>query len=322
MADRTRLLLTGAAGFLGSHMLEYLLVNTDWDVIATDRGDRSRRMAQVLSAWPQERVTVIQHDLAGRADPPFPAADYVIAMASGVDVAASLAEPESFVRNNVNIALSTFGYCRKVKPTAVILVSTGEVYGPVKEGRFPHQEWAPVLPPSPYAASKAGQEAIATAYWQAYGVPVTIVNTMNLFGERQDPAKFLPTLVRKITAGEEVTVYPGSRCWLHAEDLADALLFLLRAAAFQVLPLPADRPRRYNVVGSPLSTELFAVQVASALGKPLHYSLAQGPVRPGHEPHYALNGTKMAALGWQPPQTLNDAVARTASWTLEHREWL
>ena len=323
MADRTRLLLTGAAGFLGAHVLEHVLAHTDWNVTAADRQFSRERVQQVLAGKPawSTRVTGVLCDLAAGVPAEAGSADYVIAMASGADVADSLARPRDFIRNNVNVALSTFDYCRSVKPEAVLLVSTGEVYGPVREGCFAHQEWAPVLPPSPYAASKAAQEAIAISYWRSYDVPVTIVNTMNLFGERQDPTKFLPALVRKVTRGEEVTVYPGSRMWLHAEDLADALLFLLQPAALQVHP--ADRPRRYNVAGSPLSVEGFARQAAHVAGKPLRFRNADpAETRPGYDAHYALDTRKLGALGWQPRQSLEDGITRTVNWHLTHPEWL
>jgi dTDP-glucose 4,6-dehydratase len=324
VADRTRLLLTGAAGFLGSHVLEHVLVNTDWDVTAVDLEDKRGRTGQVLAGHPRERdrVTTVVHDL--NTPPPAPAdalADYVIAMASDVDVARSLAEPESFIRNNVNVVLSTLGYCYRAAPRVVILVSTAEVYGPAIESGFGHREWAPVIPPSPYAASKAAQEAVATAYWRSYGVPVVIVNTMNLFGERQDPAKFLPTLVRKITRGEEVAVYPGRRNWLHAEDLASALLHLLSGPGPALFPL-ADRPDRYNVAGFTLSTENFARVTAELLGRELKYHLVEGPVRPGYDARYALDPGKLAGAGWQPCIAVGEGISRTVSWLLAHPEWL
>jgi dTDP-glucose 4,6-dehydratase len=322
VADRPRLLLTGAAGFLGSHVLQHVLKETDWDVIATDRDDSHKRMRQVMDRGPHERVTAVPHDLTAPGVTPFPDADYVIAMASGVDVSRSLNEPQSFISDNVRIGLSTLDYCRAACPKAVILVSTAEVYGPATASGYGHREWAPILPPSPYAASKAAQEAVAVAYWRSYGVPVVIVNTMNLFGERQDPVKFLPTLVRKVIRGEEVTIYPGSRMWLHAEDLASALLYLLRnhvPARFSA----ADKPDRFNVAGTSLTVDGFAAQVACVLGKPLR-SRDADPVsaRPGYEARYALDTGKLAACGWQPRQTLNDSITRTVGWLQDHPEWL
>lgn len=322
MADRTRLLLTGAAGFLGSHVLEHVLRETDWDVTAVDRNDGHGRIRQVTDGEPHDRVTVIQHDLAKLLPAPGDSlADYVIAMASGVDVAASLEEPEAFIRNNVNVMLSTLGYCYRACPKAVILVSTAEVYGPSIASGYGHREWSPALPPSPYAASKAAQEAMAIAYWRSYGVPVVIVNTMNLFGERQDPAKFLPTLVRQVSRGEEVTIYPGSRMWLHAEDLASALLYLLQDHV-PAKPLAADKPDRFNVAGTPLSVDSFAAQVAQVVGRPLRSRHADpASARPGYDARYALDTGKITACGWQPRQTLNDGITRTVSWLLKHPEW-
>jgi dTDP-glucose 4,6-dehydratase len=247
----------------------------------------------------------------------------------------SIADPVAFTRNNVDIALSVLEYAREAAPAHLIWVSTDEVYGPAVAGQA-HPEWAPVLPSNPYSASKAAQEAIAIAYWRTYGIPVTITNTMNLIGERCGPEKYLPTLIRKINRGEKVTVHGrrgniGSRYYLHARNQADALLYILRnlpPAMFPAHAAPgsreASRPDRFNIVGPDRISNLqLAQMVADILGKQLRYELEDfHATRPGHDPHYGLDGSKLTVLGWKPPIPFRESLAKTVQWTVTHPEWM
>ena len=287
----------------------------------------------------QARTDVLTHDLTV----PFSAQaiarlasgdglDFIIAAASESHVDRSIADPVPFVRNNVDVALNTLELARRLKPRAVVLVSTDEVYGPGED----FAEWSAILPSSPYAASKAAQEAIAFSYWRTFGVPVIIVNCMNLAAERQDPEKYLPSLIRNISQGREVLVHGtegniGTRYYLHARNLADGILFLLNGrppAAFPANARPgaprAGRPDRYNIVGPDRISNLeLAQMVAAIIGKPLRYKLTDfHSARPGHDPHYGLSGVKMDVLGWKPPVPFAESLEKTVRWTLEHEEWL
>lgn len=357
-----RLLLTGAGGFIGSHVLEHILTETDWQVTATDsfrHKGRTDRIAEVLAPHPEwaARMDLVVHDLAAPFTAPtldrMGAVGYVIAMASESHVDRSIADPAPFVRNNVNVILSTLEAARYLRPRAVIVISTDEVYGPVERGGAGHPEWAPVIPSNPYSASKAAQEAIAISYWRTYGVPVTIVNVMNAFAERQDPEKFLPLLIRGISGGGTVPIHGrpgdiGSRHYIHARNIADALLFILRElppAVFAAetgagryaaeIPVPAvpgtwktgppaDRPDRYNIAGpEPVSNLDLAQEVARIIGQPLRYELVDfHSARPGHDPHYGLDMAKLTAAGWKAPVGFAESLERTVRWTLAHPEWL
>jgi len=349
-AAAVRVLLTGAGGFAGHHVLEHIFTTTDWDVVATDnfrhRG-KTDRVAQILEPNPEwrQRLTVITHDLAA----PFTeqtasrigSIGYVIAMASESHVDRSIDDPVPFVRNNVSVILNTLQLARTLQPKAVIVISTDEVYGPIIPAKrrppnsrwletemMPHAEWSPVLPSNPYAASKAAQEAIAISYWRTYGTPVIIINCMNLIGERQDPEKYLPMLIRGISRGDEVTIHGtrgniGSRHYLHARNLGDALVYILRELPPAAYPA-AHRPSRYNVVGPDRVTNLeLAERVASAMRQPLRYRLVDfHSARPGHDPHYGLDHTKLTGLGWKPPVPFGESLTRTVNWTLANPEWL
>lgn len=340
-----RVLLTGAGGFAGSHVLEHLLANTAYEVVATDsfrhkgRNDRISRILDEAAnvAW-RERTRVITHDLAA----PFTSGeirrigpvDLVIAMASESHVDRSLADPVPFVRNNVDVILNTLEFCRLASPSMLIVMSTDEVYGPVIPG-YAHPEWAPVIPSNPYAASKAAQEAIAISYWRAYGVPLVIVNGMNLFGEMQDCEKFLPMVISRVWNEETVPVHGvpgniGSRHYLHARNLADAMLYLWQhhpAADYQPSlrgAVTTPRPDRYNIAGLRAVSNLeLAKTVADIMGKKLRYTLVDfHAARPGHDPHYGLDPGKLALKGWTPPVDFEASLEKTVRWTLKHPEWL
>ena len=239
----TRALCTGAGGFLGHHFLEHALVSTDWDIVATDsfrHKGATDRISQVLAGflgYAHDRVDVVTHDLTAPFSPrqahriTGPGLDYIIASASESHVDRSITDPVPFVRNNVDVILSTLELARQLKPRAVVVISTDEVYGP-ELGGIPHPEWDAILPSNPYAASKAAQEAIAISYWRTYGVPVVLVNCMNLAGERQDIEKYIPKLIRAVLHGDEVVVHGtpgdiGTRHWLHCRNLADGILHIL-----------------------------------------------------------------------------------------------
>ena len=252
----------------------------------------------------------------------------IVNMASNSHIDNSIADPVPFVKNNVNVALHVLEYARGFwlgHLKHFIQISTDEVYGSIEPGGATCPEWAPINPSNPYSASKAAQESIAISYWRTYGVPVSIVNCMNAFGERQDREKFVPKCVRQISSGEEVIIHGtgdniGSRHYLHARNISDAVLFLLGRP---VAGYPeADRPDRYNVVGERLDNLAMARKIASILGLPFSFRLDDCPrSRPGHDLHYGLDGSKLAALGWKAPLDLDTSLERTVKWMRENRNW-
>jgi dTDP-glucose 4,6-dehydratase len=333
-----RVLLTGAGGFAGHHCLEHLLVNTDWEIVCTDsfqhRG-KTDRISEVLAGHPdwRARVTVVTHDLSA----PFSRQaflsmagdiDYMVCYASESHVDRSIADPVPFTMNNVAIALNTLEAARVLQPLAVVWVSTDEVYGPLHPGQPAFREWAVILPSNPYAGSKAAQEAVCTAYWRTYGVPVIIVNCMNMIGERQDPEKFVPRVIRAVLRGEQAVIHGspgdvGTRHYLHSRNLADGILHLLRGNAAVAFPLHT-RPARYNVASADRIDNLTMAQlIAESAGLELYYRFEDfHTTRPGHDPHYGLSPQKITELGWKPPVPFRESLDRLVRWTVAHQEWL
>ena len=333
----TRVLLTGAGGFIGHHILQHLLENTTWDIVATDsfrHYGKTDRIGEVLSINPdwQQRVTIVTHDLTA----PFSdqmayriardGLDYLIAVAGHTHVPRSIDDPVPFIRNNFDVMLNTLELARVIKPRVVIDVSTDEVYGPIKQGQTPYPEWSTPYPSSPYSGSKAAQEAIAIAYWRTYQVPLIITNLMNAYGERQDKEKFVPLLIDRISRDQVVYIHGrpgdiGSRHYLHARDAAAAWLFLLEKTTPAMSP-DTTRPDRYNIANrDPISNLELASTVASIIGKPLRYELVSHH-RPGHDFHYGLDTSKLSGLGWEAALDFRESLEQTVRWTLAHPEWL
>jgi dTDP-glucose 4,6-dehydratase len=323
----TTVLITGVAGFIGSHMAEHFRATTDWRIVGLasfrHRGDSLRVDEGVpgLELHHADLTAPISQRLADRIGP----VDYIVHAAAESHVDRSIAEPRPFIENNVAVTITMLEYARLVLPSVFVQVSTDEVYGPAPSG-VNHAEWSTMLPSNPYAASKAAQEAIAIAYWRTYGVPVVITNTMNNFGERQDREKYVPSILRALCDGSEVTVHGtgdqiGSRFYLHARNHADALRFLLGITP-TMFP-DADRPDRFHVRGELEIDNLeLARMVADYADLPLRYRLVDfHSVRPGHDLRYALDGAKLAGLGWEPPVPLASSLERTVRWSLDHPWW-
>lgn len=333
-----RVLLTGASGFVGSHVLRHILATTDWEVVCLvsfrHRGltDRIRLAVAGLDEG-FSRTKVIVHDLTAPISvvlaSEIGSIDYVLNVASESHVDRSIEDPGEFIQNNVALMTTMLDYARRTDLEAFLHVSTDEVYGPAQPGHA-HREWMDLhLPSNPYSASKAAQESIAYSYWRTYGIPLILTNTMNIIGEMQDPEKFVPMVIRRVLLGQEVPIHAspdgaviGSRFYLHARNQADGLLHALR----QPLSMSSydPYPQRFHIVGEREVNNLeLAQMIAEYVGRPLKYDLVDfHSSRPGHDLRYALDGQRIAATGWTAPYSLEDSLRRTVKWTLAHPEWL
>lgn len=333
-----RLLLTGISGSIGIHTFGHIMHNTDWHVIGVasykHKGwiDRVDYTIKDHPEW-KDRLTLITHDLSA----PFSQltknkighVDYIINMASLSDVEASIQNPVPFIENNIAVILNMLEYAREVKPEVFIQISTDEVYGATTK-THQHPEWASIVPSNPYSASKACQEAIAISYWRTYGVPVIITNTMNNFGEMQQGSKY-PAMVQKwIKNNEKVVIHGkegfiGTRYYIHSRNKADALLFILKNLPPHLHESGAvDKPDRYNIVGDVQLDNLeLAQRIAQNMGKELRYDMVDfHSTRPGHDPHYGLDGSKLKNLGWSSPVSFEDSLKSVIDWQEEHPDWL
>jgi len=336
-----RVLLTGVSGSIGCHFFAHFMTNTDWHVVGVDsfrhKGwyDRLQAMFDHHPEW-RERFTLITHDLTVPFSPitkrKIGDIDYIIAMASLSDVEASIQDPVPFIQNNINLTLNLLEYAREINPEVFIQISTDEVYGAV-ETKYDDlcKEWAPIVPSNPYAASKACQEAIAISYWRTYGIPLVITNTMNNWSEMQSASKFPVIIQKALMTGKKVTIHGesngqiGSRSYIHSRNFADAILFILKnTTPYKHQPLKADKPDRYNIAGDVQLDNLELAQlIADLMGKKLDYEIKEShSQRPGHDPHYGLDMTKLKKLGWTAPVDFKTSLKNVIEWQTAHPEWI
>jgi dTDP-glucose 4,6-dehydratase len=324
-----KVLLTGGAGFMGHHFAEHLLRHTDYDLIFLDRLDTSGNLNRITqtSEWEKgkTRCKWIWHDLRAPINSQLMAqigrVDMVVHLAAATHVDRSITDPLSFVYDNVVGTANLLEYARATQPDRFFYFSTDEVFGPAPEGTA-YKEWDRYKSANPYAATKAGAEELCIAYQNTYKMPIIITHCMNIFGERQHPEKFIPNTIAKVRDGKRVQIHAnadrtksGSRFYIHARNVADALLHLIPRG------IPGEK---YNIVGEREVDNLAMAQfIAQVQGKTLDFEMLDfHSQRPGHDLRYALDGSRMAEMGWAPPISFETSLERTINWTLAHPEWL
>lgn len=326
---KKRIVVTGGAGFIGHHVVEHLLKNTDMDIIVLDKltyASNGFDRLRGIECFNIDRVLLLAVDFSK----PLPEGikkeigqvDYILHLGAETHVDRSIENPEPFVMSNVVGTMYLLDFAREQKNLKWFnMFSTDEVYGPASEGVF-FKETDRYNSTNPYSASKAGAEQLALAYANTYKVPVFITNTMNVFGERQHPEKFIPSTIKKVLNGETVIIHSdptktisGSRFYIHARNVASAIMFLLSNASFR---------ESYNVVGEMEITNLkMAQHIADYLGKPLKFEMIDfHSQRPGHDLRYALSNKKMQDMGWIIPVDFYSSLEKTIQWTIDNPIWL
>tara|TARA_B100001939_G_C16859046_1_gene580968 strand:- start:94 stop:1104 length:1011 start_codon:yes stop_codon:yes gene_type:complete len=332
-----KVILTGANGFVGHHILEHFIKHTDWEIFCLDKlsyASSGHDRIRDINVFNDERVKIFTTDLCL----PFPEGlikelgdiEYIFHVAADSHVDNSISDPVPFIQNNVNSTLHILEYAKSLPNLKkFIYFSTDEVYGSAPVGKN-YKEGERFNCGNPYSASKGAAECICQSYANTYGMPIIITNTMNVIGERQHPEKFVPKVVKKVLNGETVTIHSnkqkteaGSRFYIHARNIADALLHILNNCD-ETLDNYDSSKGRFNIVGEKETDNLQLAQlIAKILGKELKYEMVDfHSQRPGHDLRYALDGEKMKTLGWEHPIKFEDSLEATIKWTLDRAEWL
>lgn len=327
-----KVIITGGCGFIGHHMVEFLLNTTDYEIIILDRLDNSGCINRLtyIDNWEKEknRVSFVWHDLKSETHKneilmnmlKGSSIIYHIAAASHVD--RSIENPLEFVMDNVvgtcNI-LNFARYCDTLEQ--MVYFSTDEVFGPAPDS-VNYNEWDRYCSGNPYSASKAGGEELCLAFHNTYKVPVMISHCMNVFGERQHPEKFIPKCIRSIANGQKIYIHanqdltkPGSRFYIHAKNVCSAVNFIVKNGKY------GDK---YNIVGEKEIDNLtLAKTIANIMGKKLDYELVDfHSSRPGHDLRYALDGAKLKNMGWKMDNNLEQSLEKVINWTLKNNYWM
>jgi dTDP-glucose 4,6-dehydratase len=327
------LLVTGGAGFIGSELVRRILGRRDGARITvldklTYAGNRTNLAQVEADAEQAARFAFVHGDIA---DPDVVAplvaqADAVVNVAAETHVDRSILDPEAFLRTGVIGVHVLLEAVRAEAERAArrerdgrpaprfVQVSTDEVYGDIPSGHS--VETDPFAPRSPYAAAKASSELLVRAYRITYGLDVVTTRGSNTYGPYQHPEKLIPLFTTNALAGEPLPMYGDGmqvRDWLHVSDHAAGIEFVLRHG---------EPGEAYNVAGARLLPNREVIdRLLAATGR--DWSLVRSvPDRPGHDRRYAMDGSKLAALGWAPLVDFEDGLPATVAWYRAHPDWV
>lgn len=335
-----KIIITGGAGFIGHHIVEHFLKNSDDRIYIFDKlsyssnGFDRLRDIKVFESM-RNRVTIFTLDLAQ----PIPIgvfeevkdASHILHLAAESHVDNSIIDPAPFVISNVVGTMNIMEMAKRLDNLELfVYFSTDEVFGPAPDN-YAFKEWDRYKSSNPYAAAKAGGEELVIAYHNTFKLPAIITHCMNVIGERQHFEKFVPICIRKSFTGEEITIHShpdkkraGSRFYIHARNVANAVNFLMDE--YEDNNPGVILGDKFNIVGEKELDNLQVAQlIAGCIGKGLRYTMVDfHSSRPGHDLRYALDGSKMAQLGWKPSVSIEYSLERIAKWSLmlDHRHWI
>jgi dTDP-glucose 4,6-dehydratase len=311
-----RILVTGGAGFIGSGFVRNLLrEQPDAEVMVLDKLTYAGNLDNLLPVSDSPRYRFVQGDICDEAvvEPLVSEVDAVVNFAAETHVDRSIFDAGSFIETDVRGTWVLLEAARKTGLKRFVQVSTDEVYGEVDQGAS--RESDPLVPRSPYAASKCGGDLMVLAYHVTHGLPVCITRGSNTIGPYQYPEKVVPLFVTNALEGEPLPIYGDGgalRDYLHVDDHCAGIgLVLERGQPGEV----------YNVGGG---NQVNTIQLADAilaeldLGQELKSFV---PDRPGHDRRYCLDTAKLRALGWTPRFDFRSALADTVRWYVENEWW-
>jgi dTDP-glucose 4,6-dehydratase len=339
---KKNVLVTGGAGFIAHHVVHHIIQNTDWNIVCLDRLDFSgnlNRLHEIMEHCTQEqktRIRIVFHDLRAELNPMIVEKlgdiNVILHLAAGSHVDRSIEYPMEFVLDNVVGTTNILMYANKLKNLEkFIYFSTDEVFGPAPRD-VKYEERDRYNSTNPYSATKAGGEEMCVAFENTYGLPIAITHTMNVFGERQHPEKYIPMCIQRVRDNENIFVHSdpsktkaGTRHYIHAQDVAEGLMFVL---GLDLNSLEKDyggaKCPKFNLVGTEEIDNLsLAKMIAEVQNKELKYEMVDfHSQRPGHDLRYAMSGNYLKSLGWEPRIKFSERVQQVVQWTLDNKRWL
>jgi len=311
-----RVLVTGGAGFIGSHFIRHLLrTYPGYEVINLDKLTYAGNPANLADVATDPRYRFVHGDIC---DAPLvrevmARCEAVVNFAAESHVDRSIQDAGDFIRTDVYGTWVLLEAARTHRVGRYLQVSTDEVYGSIAQGAF--RESDPLRPSSPYAASKAGGDHMVLAYWTTHRLPVLLTRASNNFGPNQYPEKIIPLFITNALDDQPLPLYGDGR------HVRDWLYVLDHCAALDLVLHKGVEGEVYDVGGGHEVENLALTRrILALLGKP--ESLIR-PVadRPGHDRRYALDTRKLWALGWQPAHGFDDALPATVAWYRANEAW-
>lgn len=306
-----KILVTGTR-FIGSHFVDYILENTNWEVIIMYRKNMYKDHARI-TYWQHDLVEPIPLEIATTTIGTIKL-DYIVHMAAETYVDDSLKDCIPFVKSNVLGTANLLEWIKKYYPTTPTCVfSSDEVMGAAPVG-VDFKENDQRKPSNPYSATKGAAELLAYSFAHSFDLPIFVVRCMNVYGRGQAPQKFIPKAIEALKQCKKITLHGtdkknvASRHWVHAKDCADAVMFLLYKAKSKEI---------YHITGEERSVYYLAQKIFETLIKRGYPELKKWEevdnlieyvdfheARPGHDRRYSLDGGKLKAMGWTPKYAL------------------
>jgi dTDP-glucose 4,6-dehydratase len=313
------LLITGGAGFIGSNFVHYMLEKyPSYRIVVYDKLTYAGRTENLARAEGNPQMAFIQGDIcdidAVRAAVDEQKIDTIINFAAETHVDRSILEPDAVVRTNVNGTWALLEVARERQIDRFHQISTDEVYGAIPEPQR-SKEGDPLEPRSPYSASKAGAEHLVYAYFVTYGLPVTTTRGSNNIGPFHYPEKAVPLFTTNAIDDTPLPIYGDGR------QVRDYQYVLDHCEGIDLVLHKGLLGEIYNV-GTEVETSNIemARKILDILGKP-HSLLQHVTDRAGHDRRYALDCSKLRALGWHSRHSFDEALERTVRWYIENEEW-
>jgi dTDP-glucose 4,6-dehydratase len=308
------MLITGGCGFIGSAFVR-LALDAGHEVVNLDRLTYAGNPANVAEVAADPRYSFVHADIAdpGAVAEAIRGCEVVVNFAAESHVDRSILDPGAFIHTDVVGTAVLLAAARQAGVERFLQVSTDEVYGSIETGAFCESD--PIDPSSPYSASKAGGDLQVLAAHRTYAQDVIVTRGSNTFGPRQYPEKLIPLFVTNALEGRELPVYGDGlqvRDWIHAEDHCTGIWCALTKGTAGAV---------YNVGGG---NEVPNLQITRRI---LELTGADPGLvrhvtdRPGHDRRYALDTTRLRALGWAPARDFDEALAATVDWYRDHPDW-
>jgi len=311
------ILVTGGAGFIGSHLVRRLVIQDGHQVVNLDALKYSGNPANTQDLNGHARYRFVHGDIADQALVKRLLEEHqiegVINAAAETHVDRSILDPGSFANTDVVGTGVLLEEARRAGVKRFVQVSTDEVYGSVETGTSTEEDR--LVPRSPYSASKAGGDLLTLSFWTTYRFPVMVTRGSNTYGPNQYPEKFIPLFVTNAIDDQPLPLYGDGRQrrdWLAVED---------HCAAIERVLSDGEPGQIYNIGGGNERENLdVAEQLLSLLGKPKSL-IRFVEDRPGHDRRYAVDSRKLTKIGWQPTVPLNDGLKATVEWYRKNESW-